>query len=133
MSLSPAHLGTLAELNFQQRCVERGIPCFAPIIGTNKAVDYVIERNGRLERIQVKKATISDNSRGSMRVKAQLAAWTNKGWYRKSGDYASLIDFYAFVCLENDCIWMLPTEAVTQGTAWSHNAKHLHELDKFLF
>lgn len=132
MKLSPAHLGMLAELRFQQRCVELGITCYAPIIGTNKAVDYVIERDGRLERIQVKKATISDNSRGSMRVKAQLAAWSQQQFYRKAQDYAGLFEFYAFVCHEAGAIWMIPQSVVTQNTAWSHNARCLAELDQYL-
>lgn len=99
-------IGLLSELRFQQRCVEKGIDVYAPINGTNKGVDAVIDTNGSLLKIQVKTASVVSKN-GCTRIQAALSG-TRYNKYRESNRYRSLFDYYAFVCIELNTIWLVP-------------------------
>lgn len=121
--------GLLSELRFQQRCVERGIPVYTPILGTNPGVDAIIELDGTLLKVQVKTATLVDAG-GCRRIQATLnAARYNKG--RRDGGYKDLFDYYAFVSLELNSVWLIPTAEVSQGATWSKSLPKIQEIDHY--
>ena len=124
-------LGALAELRFQQRCVERGIDCFAPVIGGHQAIDFVLHLDGRFVSVQVKKATISQNWGPTPRLAACLHGSQKRKYKETGADYRA--DFYAFVCYELNTVWLVPSSDLQVKQTWSIKADRLSDLDPYLF
>ena len=130
--LNTPELGTLAELRFQQRCVERGINCFAPIVQGNKAVDYVIEYECRLVTVQVKKTALWQYTGWRQpRLTACLHGSVKRKYKQADCDYRA--DFYAFVCSELNTIWLIPREDIAVKQTWSLPSDRIDELDQYIF
>lgn len=105
--------------------------CFSPVLLTNTAVDYVIELEGRLCRIQVKKATVKHHS-GSAYVAASTQG-TRYNKYRERHEHAGKFDYYAFVCLELNTTWLVPQEDVRVVATWSKSVRKLDEISHYVF
>lgn len=130
MTPTTQELGALAELRFQTRCLERGIACFAPIIGANPAIDFVIRQDDTFVSVQVKKARIDDQGG---KINPRIVAGTcDKRYKRYRERNAPTCDYFAFVCFELNSVWLIPSSEIVT-IHWSKALARAAELNDYLF
>lgn len=120
-------------MKFSMRCVELNIQCYAPVLAVNEAVDFVIDKGGRLVTVQVKKASLTQVTGHSPRVSACIHGCAPRLYKTEDPDYRKRIDYFAFVCLELNCIWLIPEADVKVKQTWSVRPDQVSSLKDFLF
>jgi hypothetical protein len=109
--------------------------CCAPIIATNKAVDFVIRHEDRLVSVQVKKATLWQHKTwAEPRVTACLHGSAPRAYKQVDGySRADLVDFFALVCMDLNTIWLIPESEMLVKQTWSRKRSQLRDLDPYVF
>lgn len=91
--------GAVNELLFDVACISHGWTPYSPVMEKNEAVDRIIERDGRLERVQVKGLPVQGNDE-------QYADRLSLNRYRDK--LAGKINIFAVVDAASGVLWMLP-------------------------
>ena len=100
-----SRMGAIAEHKFQLMCLERDIPIFTPVLD-NYGIDFVIQKNKKLLRIQVKSTQRLDKTRNTFKVNV-VRGFDNRKYVM--GDYDILV-VYMF---QLNLWWVIPQKVIT--------------------
>lgn len=95
-------------------------------MGTQKGHDIVIYKDGVWNRVQVKKASISELPHSTIMT-------SSINGHRNKAIPKDLYDSLALVSLEMNKIWMMPVEDVSTNFTVSKSLPKLDDWDKYLF
>lgn len=100
--------GNIGEAKCLAKMVELGVPVCLPF-GDNERYDMIIERNGKLEKIQIKYSS-QQESEGSILFKT--ASSTNHTTNKHYSTYENDIDAFLLYNALTDEVYYLPMEVV---------------------
>lgn len=111
-------LGLDAEKRFELECISRGFNCYRSIIESGQ-VDYVIESNSTLYRIQIKSSD-SDEERSPVKCSWGQARNVWKSYNK------TIVDLLAIYLRKKDIWYILPVQEVEEnvGITISNNGKY---------
>lgn len=113
-------VGEISEMEFSSRCLSKGIIPYKPVV--DAGIDFIIEKDNRLQRVQVKRAReITKGGYSGLLV-------NNLGRYKNDIG----CDFIAVHAPSMDQMWLIPTERLTT-TCFSISSKRLHEWESYIF
>lgn len=98
-------IGDISEAKILARLVELGFAVLSPF-GDNKRYDYVIDRDGKFERIQVKTGKVSAD--GSVISFPTSSSQNHVGRGRVS--YVGQIEHFGVYCPQNDSCYLVPVD-----------------------
>ena len=90
--------GVIAELIFEDHMLHKNYEVYKPIVDRT-GVDYIVEKDGKMYKFQVKSTNKPYESKRSIKI-------TTRG----KKHYSSLCDYIAYLDLDDNAMYILPTK-----------------------
>lgn len=97
--------GELSQLNLELKLLQRGYTILEPF-GDSQRYDFVVEKDGKFERIQCKTGRL----RGGSVVFSSCSSNHRNG---KKYPYANQIEYFGIYCPDLDSCYLIPEKSVT--------------------
>lgn len=103
--------GNIGEAKALSKFIELGLPVYIPF-GDNERADLVVEFYGKLNKIQVKSATMKSNNTCTFPLYSFTNTRANNGKGYNKYFYRDQIDYYIFYNLTLDCLYLYKNEDI---------------------
>ena len=90
--------GVIAELIFEDHMLHKNYEVYKPVVDRT-GVDYIVEKDGKMYKFQVKSTNKPYESKRSIKI-------TTRG----KKHYSSLCDYIAYLDLDDNAVYILPTK-----------------------